>query len=102
MQIHLFSVNQSSSIRRVLDQNGLPMAFPVQVTYSGNTSSLLSPRLITGIDQFSFTSTIPNNYTLTASFSSVSDFTCSDTLSLPPQITAISSPVAPDRTTAGR
>jgi len=80
----------------LLDQNGLPMTFPLSVVYSGNIPGIPSSNLVTGLDHLTVNLGLPNNYHLTASVTSVSSFKCSATITLPPILTAISSPLSLD------
>lgn len=79
----------------VFDQNGEPILFPVEVTYGGNVAFFPPPHLMTGLDHISGTITTPGSYTLTASFSSVSNFSCSASIKFPPVLNSITSPLAP-------
>jgi microsomal dipeptidase-like Zn-dependent dipeptidase len=79
----------------IFDQNGQPLTFPTQVSYSGNVPGVPSPRMITGMDTFTFTPQAVATYTLTATVSSSSTFSCTDTLALPPVLNGVTSPVSP-------
>ncbi len=80
----------------IFDRTGQAMASAVNIAYSGNVPYPASPHWVTGMDQVSFTPTVPNNYTLTVTYNSSSTFTCSKTIALAPTLQSISSPLGPD------